>query len=363
MVKVNIAEIKEKLSSLGQVNAVVGFDACVDHIVKVIRHKSGSDIGYFEGMQEFGNYIASKANKSCGLDLRTQVTKIGGNMAITSHALGTFGVKTTCIGTFGFPGILPVFQSFSQNCQLVTIGETVASTAIEFDDGKVIMCDLKPYEELNWQLVKERVGMERLTEIFRTARLVAFLNWSEIEQSSDIWEGFIAEILPVLKIQQERPFFLCDLSDCSRKPKSEIVKLLSLFRYLLNFYKVIISLNQNEAELVANALELAVVPNNTELLLKELKAKTEADMVLIHRTTDAWAISDNEIRYANTFFVPKPVLLTGGGDNFNAGFCFAILSGLNLNDSLVFANATSGFYVQNGYSPQTSEIIDFLEGL
>ncbi|NJK87325.1 MAG: carbohydrate kinase family protein, partial [Bacteroidales bacterium] len=94
---------------------------------------------------------------------------------------------------------------------------------------------------------------------------------------------------------------------------------LELLGKIHRHYRVIISLNQNEAELVAGAYGFNVSENRVETLLKFLDEKIAADIVVIHRTKDAWAISEKEVTFAETFYVEKPLLLTGGGDNFNAG--------------------------------------------
>ncbi|MDO8685897.1 MAG: hypothetical protein Q7J78_04410, partial [Clostridiales bacterium] len=62
----------------------------------------------------------------------------------------------------------------------------------------------------------------------------------------------------------------------------------------------------------------------------------------------------------DNFYISQPKLSTGGGDNFNAGFCWAMLMNMDISSSLIIANAVSGFYVKNGYSPGREEVIDFL---
>jgi hypothetical protein len=357
----NITDIIQKLTGPTQhFNAVVGFDACIDNIVRVVKQKnSETDVSYFGQVKEFGEYIASKENKSCGLDLRTQVSKIGGNMAITSNALGNLGISTSCIGTFGWPMVLPIFRSMSANCNLITIGETVTTTALEFNDAKVMMCDLQPYDKLTWADIKANVGIDVLIDLFSNKQLVSFLNWSEIQNSTAIWEGIITEILPHVKRFAAKPLFFCDLSDCSSRPQHDIIRAIKLLESLQGYYSVIISLNQNEAELTGKALGIKTdIP--IEKLLTDLSQKIPADMVVIHRRDDAWASDGKEIATAPTFFTENPTILTGGGDNFNAGFCYAQLIGLNMQQSLILANATSGFYVKNGVSPSVENLKDFL---
>jgi sugar/nucleoside kinase (ribokinase family) len=60
-------------------------------------------------------------------------------------------------------------------------------------------------------------------------------------------------------------------------------------------------------------------------------------------------------------FMQEPKLLTGGGDNFNAGFCYSLFVDFNLFESLVVANAVSGSYEKTGLSPDKENLIKFLE--
>ncbi len=56
----------------------------------------------------------------------------------------------------------------------------------------------------------------------------------------------------------------------------------------------------------------------------------------------------------------KSCYFTGGGDNFNAGFCYAQLNKLDLYQSLLVANAVSGYYVKTGISLNAEQLKDFL---
>lgn len=340
-------------------SAVMGFDACIDNITRVIKEKDQSHISYFDTVKEFGTYVASKEHKSCGLDLRTRISKIGGNMPITANALGALGFDVNCIGTFGWPDIMPVFKKMSPNCNLTTIGETVITTALEFDDAKIMMCDLQPYESLNWETLKNNIGIDNLTELFRNKQLTCFLNWSEIENSGDIWKGILNDVLPNVRMIKKQKFF-CDFSDCSRKPEHEIAGVIKLLGQLQKYYDVHLSLNQNEAELVAKALKIEPTLEMA-ILLSRIASAIPGITVIIHRTQDAWIIQKEEIVSAPTFFIQKPVLLTGAGDNFNAGYCFALLHDLCLKDSVILANACAGFYVKNGFSADVISLIQFLE--
>src|ERR1035437_7392606 len=176
---------------LSQINtaersAFLGFDACIDSIIRIVREKKGNEVtGYFTDSSQFGEFLINLDNKSCGVELQTKLSKIGGNMVITANALGNLGVKVECVGTFGLPEILPVFNTMSENCSLHTIGDTIFATALEFDNSKVIMFDPGPYNNLTWQDIKDIIGIEKIKQLVEGKQLVSFLNWSEIENSSE----------------------------------------------------------------------------------------------------------------------------------------------------------------------------------
>ncbi len=56
----------------------------------------------------------------------------------------------------------------------------------------------------------------------------------------------------------------------------------------------------------------------------------------------------------------KPVLTTGAGDNFNAGFCLGQALGLSPLDALTLGVSTSGYYVRNAKSPSFAQVIEFV---
>jgi hypothetical protein len=357
----SIADIVSQIShnNISDQNAFLGFDACIDYIIRIVREKKNNEIDYFTDSIQFGEFLINLNNKSCGVELQTKLSKIGGNMVITGNALGNLGIKVECLGTFGLPEILPVFRTMSPNCSLHTIGDTISATALEFDNSKVIMFDPGPYNNLTWEAIKNILGIGRIRELITGKQLISFLNWSEIENSSQIWEGFLDEILPGTFRSGKKSFFFSDFSDCTRRSKQDIQYAISLLARFRSYFKVILSLNQNEADLISRALNVNEQTSDEEFIKKMFRS-CNADLLIIHRTKDALGYDGKSYEKCDTFLCKEPRILTGGGDNFNAGFCFAQLIGLDLNQSLVVSNAVSGYYVKTGISPDINGLIDFL---
>jgi hypothetical protein len=247
----------------------------------------------------------------------------------------------------------------SPNCTLQSIGQTITTTALEFTDSKVMMFDPGPYDTLTWEGIRDMLGKDYLIKLFSGKQLVSLLNWSEIENSSLIWKGILDEILPFVEFPEGKLFLFTDFSDCSRRSKNEIRLAIDLLANFSNYFKVVISLNQNEAELLAKAIDVSVSDEN-EILIKSIYNAINADVLIIHRSHDALGYDGKSFEECETFFCKEPTVLTGGGDNFNAGICFTLFQDFDLFQSLLVANAISGYYVKTGKSPEVDNLIEFL---
>jgi len=360
--KNSIPEIVARLDQNKMVShsAFLGFDACIDNIVRIVKEKNSSKgTEFFRNSNQFGDFLKDLDNKSCGVELQTKLSKIGGNMVITGNALGNLGVSVECVGTFGIPEILPVFRAMSDNCSLHTVGDTISATALEFIDSKVIIFDPGPYIELKWESIKTKLGIDKIKELISGKKLVSFLNWSEIENSSEIWQGVLTEILPSLIPAESEQYFFSDFSDCSRRSTKEIQFALDLLGRFRKYFKVVLSVNRNEAELIASAIGVPVSNSDSEFIRSIFEA-INVDILTIHQTLDALAFDGVNLDQCKTFLSKEPAILTGGGDNFNAGFCYALFSKFDIYQSLLVANAVAGYYVKTGLSPSRYDLIDFL---
>lgn len=348
-------------ANTGDITAFLGFDACIDTIVRVVKgNKEDGGVEFYGTSRQFGEFLVSHESQSCGVELQTQLSKIGGNMAITGNSLGNLGVQVDCLGTFGFPDIHPAFNSMPANCKLHTVAETITASALEFDDTKVILFDPGSFKKLDWNLIKNQLGIDRIRQLILGKDLVALLNWSEIENSSLIWRGILDEILPPAVPFNEHPWLLADFSDCSRRSKDEIRLALGLLGEFRNYFKVIVSLNQNEAELIAQALDLPVAATD-QGFIEMLFNACSLNEIVIHRAKEALAFDGITFEQCDTFYCREPKILTGGGDNFNAGYCYSKFYNLDLFQSLIVANAVSGFYVKTATSPELNSLIDYLK--
>lgn len=354
--------LKDNVHKIDGKKAVLGFDGFIDCVVRVIKNKKDDDITFFQDMAEFGSYIISKRGRSCSLELREQVVKIGGNMPIMASALGRLGIKVNCIGALGYPVIRSEFEGMiTDNCILHSVAEPGLTTAMEFNDGKVMLAHMKMVDEITWDSIKTIVGIENLIHFFNKSDIAGLVNWSEVENSSDIWEGIINDVLPGhLPNKNQLVFF--DLSDCSKKHVEDIQHALNLIETFSRHFKVILGMNENESRLIHNAIFKGGEDHNDLAHIGEsIFNRLDIDMLVIHPRNYSMAWDTNGSYTIENMYIEVPQISTGGGDNFNAGFCLAQLLGADITTSLLIANAASGFYVKNGFSADIQQLQKFMD--
>jgi pfkB family carbohydrate kinase len=356
--------ILEKCKTAIPKTITTGFDGFVDTVVRILKHKEDSDTPvFFKTIDEFGRYIVAKENNSFSLEIEEISTKLGGNMPILSNALGLLGFNVNCIGALGFPQTHVAFKEMPSNCHFYSFTNPGISTAYEFNNGKMMLAQNGLLNTLDWHDIKQIIGLDVLQKLYDQTDLMCLLNWSEIDTSTSIWQGILTDILPFLTKKSNLKTVFFDLSDCSNRSNTLIKQALERMLSFEKYANVVLSLNKNEARHLFQVLyETPPVNTDFAFLGKEIYKKLPIETLLLHSAKESMAFTKKNIfKFENPFFNENPTLSTGAGDNFNAGYCAALLFGLEIEPALFFANAVSALYVQNGKSPALEEVIQFLE--
>lgn len=338
--------------------AVVGFDGYIDELDRVVQSVAADgSCTFFPTISSFAQRLAEAAGKSADIETVSTEVKLGGNAPILANALTQLGVDTTCIGAMGSPELRDVFQEMAKTCRCISLCNPAYTNALEFDDGKIMLANAKPLEGLNWTRVKEVVGLERVIALFESCTLAAMVNWGGVIGSEDIWSGIRQEVLPRLE-KKERLFFF-DLADPSKRTAEQICGVLEQIRSFSPFGRVILGMNENEALRVSAA---AGGPADTpERAAKALYDRLQIDALVVHPIDRCIGVTCDGAVTEYGHVVAKPVISTGGGDNFNAGFCLGLMLGCRLQDAMIMGMATSGYYVGNGHSPTLEQLLQQLK--
>ena len=336
---------------LASKHIALGFDGFIDSIVRVIRDKDHSDTHFFSSHEEFARYILDRTGSNLSLELTSTVQKIGGNMPIMAHAMSKWGCKVQCFGAFGYPRLHPLFTTMKERCELHSYCEPGLTTALEFKDGKIILGDMSALQQVTWDEVKKRISLQTFRDAFQKCDMVAILNWSELDSSTSVWEGLLNDVLPLIR-RAHKPMAFFDLSDCSKREPASILHSLDLIKKFSTHFEIILGLNSNEAFQLASMFSGDESLNRREIrkLGEILLPNIYVDQLIIHNSAGAMAWTKKDFHEVPSTPLANPMISTGAGDNFNAGFCIGLLANLPMEECLSLAHETARVYMQSGES-------------
>jgi len=353
----------QRFSSL---RATIGLDGFVDEIVTVVdKRESATKFTRVRTISAFADRVARAAGKSSNVELVVERVKLGGNGPIMANAMAALGTKVSCVGCLGYPQIHSAFAELVARATVHSVAEPGHTDALEFDDGKLMLGKQQPLAQVNWPGLVERIGKDRLVTLLSEADLVGLQSWTMLPFMSDIWEHVLTELCPKLSPGRTRLMFF-DFADPEKRDRKDIALALELIGQFQKFFATHLGLNEKES------FEIGQVLGYHGAVLGEAAVKSVAEFILgklgisavvVHPREYAVAASVAGVSKVAGPSVGNPVISTGGGDHFNAGFCLGKLIGTDNDIALQLGVGTSGYYVSTGKSPSVNELADFLHSL
>ncbi len=358
-----LSALRARPNSLTQQNVLVGFDGFVDEIIRVVdKRDTPRDFTLIGDINTFAQRIAQASGQSTNMEMIVQQTKLGGNGPIMANALAAFGMPVTYIGMLGYPNIHPVFQELARRANVISVAEPGHTDALEFNDGKLMMGKHESLHTFTWELIIARVGAEKFLSAFQNATLLGLVNWTMYAHMSDIWKHLIHDICPKLAASPRKTIFF-DLADPEKRFADDILEALNLLTQFQKYFSVILGVNEKESYELASVLNIPTSDNSQaalQTLAQALRTRLQLECVVIHPRSFAVAATANEAAYLEGPFTARPLISTGAGDHFNAGFSLGFVSSLPLASCLLLGVSTSGFYVRTGKSPSVEDLMEFM---
>ena len=348
-------------SSPKRFRAFVGFDGYVDFLYRVIRERSQKGKVPYADITQFGQDVLGRAGISGGFELEKLSVRAGGNGPLMAAALAALGVEVDCVGSLGLPAIDPAFAALSSSCHLHSVASTATTVALEFGDGKLMLGDTEALETLDWKKVVSAIGLDKIRAMAQGADLLALVNWANLAKGTELWQGFLDEVLAKAPRSASGPRIFFDLADLARCGQAETLGLLKLLGRFKAHGEVFLGMNENEAWQLAEklGLERSAYPSLDALGTAILK-HVDVDCLVIHPRSCAVVFQGGKVSTVPGRVVSQVLLSTGGGDNFNAGFCVGLLHGLSGHDAASLAVLVSSSYVENGRSPSKADLLKLL---
>ncbi len=344
--------------------SVVGLDGFVDTIVTPVslRTAQGEAFTPITTITEFGQRILGAAGKSTNIEFYPRMDKLGGNGPIMANALLSAGGRVTYIGALGRAAIHPVFQEFASKADVVTLAEPASTTAVEFTDGKLMLGMMRSLDEITFERIVEKMGRPAVDQAFGSADLVALVNWTMIPNMTAIFDALVNDVLPALPARNRLFFF--DLADPEKRSREDLLNVLDVIGKFEKYGRVTLGLNLKEGQQVWAALSYpAITPDEAGLrkMCADVRARLGVSTVVIHPKESAACATAEGTAWIPGPYTAKPLITTGAGDHFNAGFSNAQLLGLSPESCLTVGVSTSGHYVRTGISPTLTDLTTFLQ--
>ena len=352
------------MDSLPKLPVTIGLDGFVDSIIRVVdKRESTTKFKQLPTLAALGERISRAAGMSTQIELWVERVKLGGNGPIMANAMAALGTPTTYIGNLGYPHIHPAFEELTKRATVLSIADPSSTDALEFDDGKLMLGKRKTMLDVNWQNLVDRVGRDRLQTLFANSALIGLQNWTMTPAMSDIWQHVLDEICP--KLTARHAFFF-DLADPESRDPQDIRHALDLIGKFQNHFDTYLGLNEKESFEVAGVLAYHGARDGegaVQAVAKFIHDKLKIAGVVVHPRAYAVAASATGVVKVTGPFVEKPLISTGAGDHFNAGFCLGKLIGADNETALQIGVGTSGYYVRTAKSPAALELAGFLRTL
>lgn len=341
---------------------LLGCDGFVDETYEIVEvRRSHTDFTPMQRLKQFGELLVQRADGGVGVELVWKRRCEGGCGINTGRIAALLGVKPILPGLYGAPVIDSAFEPFQDNCELLSLGNPGLTIALEFSDGKVLMSDIGAVSNLTWEDIEQRLGPQKLKEIFTDLDILGLGYWALVAHFDDIFRGFMAQCDN--SKPPRRMFF--DFSDIKRKSQEAFIESLNLIGSYNEKIPMTFSLNEHEVLELFSRIGVEKPPLEPAALLPALTQAREQigfDELVVHTPEFAAASSAKEGEAsARQERQEKVVRLAGAGDSFNGGYLCACLGELSLKQRLVIANAATAFFVTHGTGPTRPELIAQIE--
>lgn len=357
-------ELAAKRGRLSGKQVLVGFDGFVDTIVTPVALRTGVGTAFtpIDTIADFGNRILAAAGKSTNIELYPRMDKLGGNGPIMANALLAAGWKTRYVGALGTPTPHPVFQDLATRSEAISTGNPGFTTAAEFKDGKIMLGNTSALEQLTYEAIVGKMGEGMWLDLLSRSDLVALVNWTMIPHMTDIFTAILDRALAVLPPRENR-FFFFDLADPEKRSKGDLLAALKTMGRFQAHGSVTLGLNLKEAEQVNDLLGFRnVIPDEPGLkaMAAQIRQKLAIGTVVIHPKESAACATRDGAWWVPGPYCDEPLITTGAGDHFNAGFTTGQLLGFTAEAALALGVCTSGHYVRTAKSPSLGDLDAFL---
>ena len=337
----------------------LGIHSCIEEVWEILSvRKSDDDYVIYTKMRDFAQDVLDCGEGGYSNEIVLKRRSYGGFVTNTGKAVGRLGADLVLIGLFGTNSIDPVFKEFQDSHTLLSVGAPTGGATYEFSDGKIMLPHIENIIDFNWDSLTNALPWDKLKKAFTEADIIALGYWSLMPAFDEILQKICEHFIEGGRCKR----FFFDFADIRKRDNASLKNTMEKLTVINKKIPITLSLNEHEAELLFTGLGERFGHDQAiaESTIGNVREKTGLDEIVVHTPRFAAVSSYSEgIAVVPQRYCENPVRTTGAGDNFNGGYMVASVrtGDLNIHERLFAGNATTGFYVRNGYPPDISELI------
>jgi hypothetical protein len=224
------------------------------------------------------------------------------------------------------------------------------------------------HRENRWSEIKSEKLVTDLSKLFQTCRTIAFDDWTNVTNSSDLWAGLLSDVIrPLLKKDLDFIFYL---GDPTEKLFFQVDEILDIINEFSKHGHVTFCLDESEA------VKLWMVLNG-EHPDSTLKTFTPGDLkrkyfsifrtmavgqLLIYSANDALVYSEEQQFMLTRKVVDQKIeIAENARDNFVAGFAVGLILQLDIKYCIALGLIVFGSHGENNSNPDKDDLLAYIE--
>ncbi|MEM4635834.1 MAG: carbohydrate kinase family protein [Candidatus Nitrosocaldus sp.] len=280
-----------------------------------------------------------------------QVEIKGGNAVNLAYALAMLDARCkliTIADDYGKGILRNTFQDLSNIDLIVLNGKQGYTVSLEFVDGSRVANVMLSDVGDNAYFGADR--LEGFEYILSNASCIAVVNWASNMKGRELVEKAFSTARSALHF--------IDPADLASRGKEFVDTMLERA-----FRLDVLSINENEARIVADALMLEKLPyvysmDDVARLCRDIASRL-AIRVDLH-TPICSVTSDGKDSEGVRAFKVDVRIATGAGDVWDAADILAYLCKMDDHTRLLFANASAAYYVENAKAPALDDVLSLV---
>ena len=220
----------------------------------------------------------------------------------------------------------------------------------------------------SWSEIKSEKLVADLSALFQSCRTIAFDDWTNVANSSDLWSGLLTDVIRPL--QKKDLDFIFYLGDPAEKPFYQVDEILDIISEFSKHGRVTFCLDETEAVklwMVLNgehpdAASETFTPSDLKRKYFSIFRTMAVSRLLIYSASDALVYSeDEEFVLARKVVDHNIEVAKDARDNFIAGFTIGLILQLNIKYCIALGLIVFGSHGENNSNPDKDDLLAYIE--